>query len=72
MNPLLRMIVLTLVLLPTSCFAGKTASDMMSARTMPGAPLDAPLWFENILWLVALTLMFVWAWAINRVRQRDK
>lgn len=62
---ILRSVVLTVVLLPTSCLAGKSASDKLDARTS-GFP-EAPYWYENVLWLVAIALMLVWAWAIKRL-----
>ncbi|WP_271078765.1 hypothetical protein [Aurantiacibacter sp. MUD61] len=60
-----RSVIITLVLLPTSCLAGRSASEKQDAR-ISGFP-DAPYWYENVLWLVALALMLVWAWAIKRL-----
>ena len=63
----LRMAFITIVLLPTSCLAGKSASDQLGLRTPGGATIAGPTWYENILWLLALALMLVWAWAMNRL-----
>lgn len=63
----LRMAFITIVLLPTSCLAGKSASDQLDVRTEAGAVVAAPNWYENVLWLLALVLMLVWAWAMNRL-----
>ncbi|RJY09819.1 hypothetical protein [Aurantiacibacter aquimixticola] len=64
---ILRSAILTLVLLPTSCLAGVTASDRMDARIIARGGAQDPLWYENLLWLVALALMLVWAWAMKRL-----
>ncbi len=61
----IRSVILTLVLLPTSCVAGSMAADRLDARTS-GFALG-PMWYENLLWLVAIALMLVWAWAIKRI-----
>jgi uncharacterized membrane protein YhdT len=65
----LRSVVLTLVLLPTSCLAGSMAADRLDARTSGFA--NSPLWYENVLWLVAVVLMLVWAWAIKRLWEAE-
>jgi len=63
----LRMAFVTVVLLPTSCLAGKSASDQLDARTDGAIIASGPNWYENLLWLIALALMVVWAWAMNRL-----
>lgn len=68
----LRMAFITIVLLPTSCLAGKSASNMLESRSDEGAIMAGPHWYENILWLLALALMLVWAWAMNRLWQGRK
>ena len=62
---MIRSVLLTLVLLPTSCAAGSMAGYRASDRT--NGDVVGPLWYENLLWLVALGLMLVWAWALKRL-----
>jgi len=65
----LRMAFITIVLLPTSCLAGNSASNMLAGRSDAGRVTAPPQAYENILWLAALALMLVWAWAMNRLWQ---
>ena len=64
--------IVTLTVLPASCLAGATASQFMSGRQIGGVPLTGAGWLENVLWLVAASLVLVWAWAVNRILKRGE
>ncbi|VVT06349.1 hypothetical protein [Erythrobacter sp. EC-HK427] len=68
----IRSVLLTLVLLPTSCVAGSMAAERAALRLDGHIVYDGPLWYENVLWLTALGLMLVWAWAIKRLWGGEK
>ena len=66
----LRSVFLTVVLLPTSCVAGSMAADRSEMRLNGHFVYEGPLWYENLLWLVAIALMLTWAWAMKRLWER--
>ncbi|APE29068.1 hypothetical protein BMF35_a2239 [Aurantiacibacter gangjinensis] len=43
----------------------------MDDRQLGNIPLASAGWLENILWVVSLLLILVWAWAVNRIGKRS-
>jgi hypothetical protein len=68
-KPLLALLI-SLLLLPTSCALGVVAGNMQGARLgrEPGA--GGPLWIENLLWIGALVLILYWARQISRLYRK--
>ena len=65
-KPLLALLI-SLLLLPTSCAMGVVAGDMQDARLGRAPGEGGPLWVENLLWIGALVLIFYWARQISRL-----
>lgn len=63
---------LSLVLLPASCACGALAGGMRAARIDPHMRSASGGAGENLLWLAALALMIVWAWAAARLLGRKE